>query len=369
VAVPLRIRRWSRGSPCPPWAAAVLVALLVVAATPGQAPGWVDAGALVGLTAAVLALGRLPLVALGLAAAIATATGLAMGHSVPVWAAALAGAAGLVAHLAGLRIHRDRRALAVLGGVAGLDLALGPALVPEAWSTGLVVLALAVGLPWLLARSRRQQAELVSGAAERARLRERTRIADEMHDTLGHELSLLALRAGALELAADLPEHHRAAASGLRAGAGAATERLAAILAVLRDGGPAPLEPATETVDELVDRAARAGMTAGLHRTGAVELPTAVERAAHRVVQEGLTNAMKHAPGSPVTVRLTTTPDATVVEVTNPLPTTARRGPGGGAGLAGLRERLRLLGGTVEGGRRDRTYRLRATLPHPGDVG
>src|SRR3954471_20518274 len=121
-----------------------------------------------------------------------------------------------------------------------------------------------------------------------ARLRERSRIAEDMRDSVGHELSLIALRAAALEVDDDLPERHRAAATELRQAAATATERLGEIIGVLRDGGSAaPTLPA----HELVDRAAASGLEVRLVQEGRAELSPMVDRAVHRVVQEALTNA------------------------------------------------------------------------------
>ncbi|GAA0364065.1 histidine kinase [Actinoallomurus spadix] len=225
--------------------------------------------------------------------------------------------------------------------------------------------------------------------ADRERLRERGRIAQDMHDSLGHELSLIALRAGALEMAPDLAGHHRAAAGELRASAAAATERLREIIGVLREhsapplDGPhepaAPLVPAREDITDLVDRARASGMTVELlderGNGGFAPLPDMAGHAVHRIVQESLTNAAKHAPGSAVTVRLARSADETVATVTNgPPPEGAPPAvPGGGLGLVGLRERARLAGGTLRAERRDGGFEVRARLPHtapavsPGD--
>lgn len=108
--------------------------------------------------------------------------------------------------------------------------------------------------------------------AEQARLRERTRIAQDMHDLLGHELSLIALSAGALKLAPGLPEAHRAAAQDIRSRAGAAVERLGEVIGVLREPSETapPSEPGAGAAGlaGLVDRAAEAGLDVRLRVEG-----------------------------------------------------------------------------------------------------
>jgi signal transduction histidine kinase len=237
------------------------------------------------------------------------------------------------------------------------------------WTQMAGILVYAGLFPWLVGRYRRQQQELAAAGWEHAeqlereqrmvsdqvRLRERTRIAEDMHDSLGHELSLIALRAGALELDPDLDERYRGAAAELRASAGAATERLREIIGVLRDQTEtAPVAPVDEDIAELVRRAKDSGMAVDLDHEGEVgPLPPMVDRAAHRVVQEALTNANKHAPGAAVTVRIRRGEAETTVTVRNapppagPLPQSAP----GGRGLVGLTERVRLAGGTLSAGR------------------
>lgn len=218
----------------------------------------------------------------------------------------------------------------------------------------LAALALFTGLPWLVGRFRRQQAELVVAGRERvahlererglvaehAALRERARIASELHDALGHELALLSLRAGALELLPGFPERHRQAAAEVRAGAVAATDRLREVVGVLRDRGGC-VGPAGGTVADLVDRARAAGMDV------TAELPPwSLDGDVHRVVRETLTNAARHAPGAPVSLRAHATDDALEVTVSNPA-NGASAGGGAGTGLAALRERLRGSGATL----------------------
>lgn len=248
------------------------------------------------------------------------------------------------------------------------------------------VLLFAGVFPWLVGRYRRQQQELADaggrhadalarerrGAAERIRLRERARIAEEMHDSLGHDLSLIALRAAALELADDLDPRHRAAVGELRTSVAAATERLHGIIGVLREeGGPAGLRPAGETIADLVDGAREAGMAVRLDAPdGAVELPGITGPAAHGVVREALTNAARYAPGAPVTVTLAPFGDEVEVRVRNgpppagPLPSP----PSSGSGLLALAERVRLAGGVLDTGPRpDGGFAVRARLPLSAD--
>lgn len=246
------------------------------------------------------------------------------------------------------------------------------------------VLLFAAVFPWLVGRYRRQQQELADagrrhvealtreerGAAERIRLRERARIAGEMHDSLGHDLSLIALRAAALEVAADLDDRHRAAAGELRASVSAATERLHEIIGVLREEGGASVRPSGETVADLVDGAREAGMAVRLDAAPAVaDLPAMTGHAAHRVVREALTNAARYAPGASVDVRLARDGDRVEVSVVNgvppagPLPAPTSQG----SGLLALAERVRLAGGTLDAGPGDDGgFAVRAALPVSG---
>ncbi|MGN9809854.1 sensor histidine kinase [Micromonospora sp. BQ11] len=270
-------------------------------------------------------------------------------------------------------------AIAALGTVLNLVL-LGTG--AATWFLLASVLLFGGVLPWLVGRHRRQHEVLVEarrrhdearqrereGLAERVRLRERARIARETHDSLGHDLSLIALRAAALELADDLPPRHRAAAGELRASVAAATERLHGIIGVLReDGGPESVRPATETVSDLVDGAREAGMDVRLAPSdGLPVLPPTVASAVHRVVREALTNAARYAPGAPVTVTLEADGSRVAVCVVNgrppagPLPGP----PSTGSGLLALTERVRVAGGVLTAGPRpDGGFEVHARLP------
>lgn len=257
------------------------------------------------------------------------------------------------------------------------------------WITGGFLALIAVPLPWLVGLHLRNAAALEKAGwekarilenesrlvAERARLRERSRIAGDLHDAVGHELSLLTLRAGALEMAADLPEGYRADATRLRESAGRATERLAEAVGVLRaDGDPVPLCPAEDGIDAMVERARSSGMEVSLARWGPVEdldLPVMVDRAVHRVVQESLTNAARHAPGAGTEIVVGADAGEVVVEAVSagaeglgPPP----RSPHGGTGLVSLRERVRLAGGTLWAGPHEGGWKVSAHLPVHGAV-
>lgn len=335
-------------------------------------PWWMWAGCLVALAAAVGWRRTRPLLSLAVVGAPVTVilvVALGSTTGVPI---ALVPAMSLMAYLAGRRSTTLRDFVVVLGSGLLTLLALGLTVrrnVPAAeavlnWLLLIMLSLLLIVLPWLIGRYRAQQVLLASAGWDRAeriarehqmqlaqaRLLERSRIAEDMHDSVGHELSLIALRAAALEVDAGLSERHRTAATELRQAAAAATERLGEIIGVLRDGGStAPTRPAQETVAELVDRAAASGLRVRLVQEGAAGLSPMVDRAIHRVVQEALTNASKYAPGASVEVRVSEQDDLASVRVRNSPPTRRLPGgvPSGGRGLAGLTERVRLVGGTL----------------------
>ncbi|SCL32791.1 Signal transduction histidine kinase [Micromonospora pallida] len=250
---------------------------------------------------------------------------------------------------------------------------------PRTWFLLATVLIFAGVFPWLVGRYLRQQHALLVagweyaesvrreqwGAAERVRLRERARIARDMHDSLGHGLSLIALRAGALELAPDLDPRHRAAAADLRASVTAATGRLGEIVRVLRaDAGPAALDPADD-VAALVAGAREAGMAVELRGDPVdADLPELTGVALRGLVREALTNAARYAPGAPVTVTVCRAPERVEVSVVNDRPPVPPpRSASTGSGLLALGERVRLAGGTLDAGPRDGGFAVLARFP------
>lgn len=371
-------------------------------------PWWQAAGGAAVLAAAVAASRPRPVLGLLLAAAL----GLAASPS--LFTLSYGPALAVLGYLLGRRSARARPALYAFAAtaVAGTLLVVGRGFDPVVeWLVLIGTLLFGAVFPWLIGRYRRQDRELVASGwsraaqlereqvivADRARLRERARIAQDMHDSLGHELSLIALRAGALQVAPGLGAEQRAAAADLREAAAAATDRLRDIIGILRDptttqAAPVPpLTPVDDTIPALVQRAAASGMTVRLSvrstqgagesprsatvperpasppSTGAAAVPPMIERAAHRVVQEALTNAAKHAPGADVGVTVEHGADETVVTVVNgPVPATAAGAAtvGGGTGLLGLRERAALAGGTFAAGPYEGGFRVSARLPH-----
>jgi signal transduction histidine kinase len=229
-------------------------------------------------------------------------------------------------------------------------------------------------------RERAEQAEAERHLREdRARMAERTRIAREMHDVLAHKVSLIAVHAGALEVTArgGLPKVEQGAAL-IRSTAREALQELRSVLGVLGEASGSPagddeaLRPTETDLAALVGSARRAGQRVDLIDE-AGPLPPAVARVVYRVVQEGLTNARKHAPDAPVSLAVRRDGDTVTVDVRNP-PTASRPLdlPGAGSGLVGLAERVRLAGGTIHSGQVSVDggpgWQLWAVLPCPVPV-
>jgi signal transduction histidine kinase len=210
--------------------------------------------------------------------------------------------------------------------------------------------------------------------AEQAMLGERARIAREMHDVLAHKVSLIAMHAGALEVNATAgPEQVRQAAGLIRTTAREAMEDLREVLGVLRtgaDGDGTDLSPPPRGAD--IERVVEASRAAGVRAELSMdvdELPDAVARTVHRVVQEALTNVHKHARGAATSVRISgDRARGVTVEVVNRRPVgSGALLPGSEAGLLGLRERIALMGGTFESGPRpDGGWGVLAWLPWVG---
>ncbi|MEV5988289.1 sensor histidine kinase [Streptomyces sp. NPDC052051] len=238
------------------------------------------------------------------------------------------------------------------------------------------------------ARTRLDELSTVT-AEERARrtlLEERNRIARELHDVVAHHMSVISIQAQvAPHLVKDPPDELRENLDGIRANALEALTELRRVLGVLRAENPedpygigsgtgtAPdsPQPTLDRLDALVENTRAAGLEVETETTGEVRpLPSGVELSAYRIVQEALSNALRHAPGSTVRVELGYVPRGVQVRVVNSRPTRpASPSPGAGHGLLGMRERAAMLGGTLvtsetpSGG-----FAVTCFLPSPADL-
>ena len=233
-------------------------------------------------------------------------------------------------------------------------------------------------LLWTL-RDRAERAEAEQGLrVEQGRSTERARIAREMHDVLAHRISLITLHAGALAYRSDLTaDEMRGTAELIQTKSHEALADLRQVLGVLRGNDPTAVldrpQPTFEDLLALVQEAEGSGMRIQYdeHVLDATGMPDQVGRATYRIVQEGLTNARKHAPGVTVLVDVGGSPeDGVRIRIRNParsahaLDGTAP--PGSGLGLVGLGERAKLAGGRLETRRRGGTFELTGWLPwHP----
>jgi signal transduction histidine kinase len=290
-----------------------------------------------------------------------------------------------------LAVHRPFRVLAPVVVLALVTMPVNLLIFPgdEQYIVNAIVGVLAIGgvVAWgMFVRARRQLVFSLRERArraeteqqlrvEQARQQERARIAREMHDVLAHRISLLSLHAGALEFRPDAPPEEVARAAGvIRSSAHQALEDLRAVIGVLRDtpDGEAPERPQPTFADlpALIEESRAAGMAVAYDWELSDEIPDGLGRNAYRIVQEGLTNARKHARGAAVDVTLGGAPgDGLTIEVRNRLPVgaaVAAEIPGTGTGIVGLAERASLAGGRLEHGRTEAgDYRLWAWLPWP----
>ncbi|MFH8484971.1 sensor histidine kinase [Streptomyces longisporoflavus] len=240
---------------------------------------------------------------------------------------------------------------------------------------------MAVGARRVEVRSLRERAESAereqAARVAQTRAMERNRIAREMHDVLAHRISLVAMQAGVLDHRGDLSaEENRVLLRGIAEGSHQALEELRGVLGVLRaePGHPEPPQPSLDRIPDLVADARSSGLDVTLTTTVRESPSDVVGRTCYRVVQEGLTNAAKHAPGAPVHITLEGSAGARLdVSVRNAPPThlpgtpgAAQRRPASGYGLLGLTERVGLAGGQLDHHPTpEHGYLLTAQLPWP----
>ncbi|MGK5681827.1 histidine kinase [Actinoplanes sp. URMC 104] len=292
-------------------------------------------------------------------------------------------------------VHRRFGVLAVFATITLATNAVFPLLRPEVpedylQTMGWGAAAITIVCLWgMVIRSRRRLVHSLRDRAERAeaeqqlrvaqaRSVERNRIAREMHDVLAHRISLLSLHAGALEIKPGAtPEEVARAAGVIRASAHQALQDLREVIGVLRtdqsDGAPEPPQPTLGALPALAEESRAAGVKVTLDvRIEPASVPEGAGRTAYRIVQEGLTNARKHAPGTAVRVDVAGSAGAgLVIDIRNPWPVGGASGgiPGTGTGLIGLTERAMLAGGRLTHGRTPQNeFAVTAWLPWPQDA-
>ncbi|MFD8593689.1 sensor histidine kinase [Kitasatospora sp. NPDC059646] len=258
--------------------------------------------------------------------------------------------------------------------VSAADAAVGPPFGPRALLAPVVLFALL----WLVVLAGRLQlllatrllgpsaAERLAAAELRAeRLLERNRLARELHDSIGHALTVTVLQAGAAREVAD-PAFRDRALEAIETTGRRALDDLERMLVLLREAPEtaATERPGLDRAEELFAAARAAGSRVDAEldvRTG--ELPGVLSREAYRIVQEGVTNALRHAPGAPIRIRGAVADGALVLECRTPRTGGGGGRKGGGKGLRGVRERAVLLGGACEAGPDGTDWLLRVRLP------
>ncbi|MEZ0065737.1 signal transduction histidine kinase [Streptacidiphilus sp. MAP12-20] len=273
----------------------------------------------------------------------------------------LVSAAGLTGHLP---VLRSRPYFYSPGPILALML-----LVVAGWAVGLLV-AQQRRYADALAAQAQQRAAAELADARRALSDERLRIARELHDVLAHSMSVIAVQAGvANHVAAERPDEVRRALSSIEETSRGALREMRALLGVLRDaesGAPAPdaPTPALSDLEALLARTAEAGVRVELEVTGdRPPLSAGLELAIYRVVQESVTNVIKHARVDRCRVAIEYRPESVTLEVTD---TGAVGGSSssGGHGIAGMRERVVMYGGELSAGPLPgRGFRVSARFP------
>ena len=264
---------------------------------------------------------------------------------------------------------------------AGVVTAVGAVFVEGEPPTTSILIAAVPVLAGVIVRTRRGNTERLAvqerrHEGERALLEERQRIARELHDVVAHHMSVIAIQAEAAPYKVqDPPKELVESFADIRAGALSGLKELRRVLGVLRSDAPdtAP-QPGLDDLEELLESARSAGVTVTAGISGAPRpLPPGVDLSAYRIVQEALSNAMRHSPGAAVQVKLYYGDAALVVEVRNdrcppgtrlPAELDGAPGEGGGHGIIGMRERATMLGGNLQAGPTEKgEFLVTAALP------
>lgn len=270
-------------------------------------------------------------------------------------------------------VYGDNLAYAIaVGLIFAVSTGVGQAPEEAVWDAAFSVVALA--LPFVAGvtvralgrRTATLETEQTVAAAKAAE-EERRRIARELHDIISHGLGLVVLQAGVADQVLDRdPDRAREALAQIRRTGQEAIGELSTLVGLIRENPPtsADPQPTLADIERLVDSTRAAGLDVHLQTLGPQRsLPAAVELNAYRVVQEGLTNALKHAGHAKVNVLLHYRPSDLEIEIADDGRAT-QRGNGGGHGLPGLRERVAVFSGSFEAGRQpEGGWRIRASFP------
>ena len=286
-----------------------------------------------------------------------------------------------------LGAHASRRGTAV--GVAAALVAYGVAIAAGAGDAGQELITFGVAVLGAVGVGRAVRAmgfesdvlhqralELERAQDERTRAavaQERAHIARELHDVIGHSISVMGVQAGAVRRRlTPAQEREREALLAVEGMGRDAVDEMRRLLGVLRsddDRGPVAAPPTLDRLDDLFADMRRAGVDVELRVEGQLDdISAGRAMVAFRVVQEALTNALKHSPGAHVTARLRRVADALEIEVIDDGNGLAEKRSSAGQGLIGMRERLMLYGGSLEAGPRSgRGFAVRARLPTAGE--
>ena len=291
-------------------------------------------------------------------------------------------AAGLAAaYLLGNQINAGHARIGLL--VSAVGVANVVANNPKHTAGELVVTPILYGIAWMAGFALRDRGVRAVAAEERATrleqqrevdalravVEERTRIARELHDIVGHSLSVMTVQtSGVRRLLRPDQEKEREALLAVEHAGREALAEMRQVVGALRDPGEAPAlapQPGLSRIDKLVAQARDSGLPVDLEIEGApIPLPPGVDLTAYRVVQEGLTNAIKHAAARKAEVRIRYEPDHVEIEVSDDGRGAAVISNGGGHGLVGMRERVSIYGGELDARPRPGGgFRLRARLP------
>jgi signal transduction histidine kinase len=257
----------------------------------------------------------------------------------------------------GTRCSWAASVVGIAGLVAGINLSSAPfnpvpeMLIAGPWLAGLLVASRRRAAQRLAQRARELDNERAAYAAESVRY-ERARIARELHDIVAHCVSLMVVQASAGEkLAATDPRRAGESFTSISEAARQASDEITLLVQLLAESRPAARTADLRVVEELVTRAQSSGLSITCALSGDLAgLTEASADTAYRLVQEALTNALKHAPGAPVHVTLSGQGDQVHVQIVNDPPRAGSSGlerTGGGHGLAGMRERISHCGGTL----------------------